>query len=306
MAALAKMRGQVPEAEFPIDEESDEESVQGRDHRGLGGREHAAQDPAENDERHEQGPDGPEKSPPDLAEAHEGFLFVSRALGQEITGHHQPAADQEAGDETAHEHAADGNAAHDAENDHGNGRRNNDPDGPAGGLNGRGKTPFGDSLSGSWPEWRRRPRRPYPPRPRRKCRRKTWPPPPRPWPIRRKRNQPGRGQNQRVVGDAAGFHQFAGQHEKGNGHQGKGIGPGEQTLRGQGQGQAGAELKGGHGSHAQGKGDGHAQDKANDEAYEQDGGHIRTSMSRGRPMAAARETRRELISMKMPPTGTAR
>ncbi|MPM09256.1 hypothetical protein SDC9_55572 [bioreactor metagenome] len=217
------------QVQFPVDEGADQEAVDDSHGAGLGGGENSSVDAAEDDEGHDDGQDGifhgGEKLP-----AGAGFLPGDVEPGG-LDDHHQAEhhGQQDAGAEAREEEVADGDPGHHSEGDHGNGRRDDHAEGASrrrdgGGEGGRvALLDHGGNHDAADGGHRGRVRSADGPE---ECAREdgdeSEPSPVAP--------DQGGGQFDQAAGNAPVLHEAAGQHEEGNGHEGKGVGGCEHAL----------------------------------------------------------------------------
>lgn len=185
----------------------------------------------------------------------------------EIGDGHQGQADQEPDPDAAQEQGADGGGSHDAVDDHGDGRRDDDADGPGRGLQGRGEPHvvapllhLGDHQGSDGRRVRRGgagdPGEEHGGQDRDVGEA----------PV----NEPdqGAGEIDDPAADAAGFHQGSGQHEEGDGQELKRVVGGEHLLDRHGQFHVEKKHHGGRRRDAHREGDGHPQQHEADENRE--------------------------------------
>ena len=134
-----KRRGNVLPRQLAVNEQADEQRPEHAHFGGFGGGKYAAVDAAEDDHRSRQ---RPLAVPNRLEQAVDGKPFagalIAALAGDAIGGDAHGSGHYETGDEARHEQSGDGRVGHDAVNDHGIARRDQDAERPARGGDGGG------------------------------------------------------------------------------------------------------------------------------------------------------------------------
>ena len=131
---------QVTELDLAIDEQTDDQAVHHGDSSSLSGSEEAAVDAAQDDDGHQEAPEGSAERLPAGTPA--GLLTGSgQALLTNLDhdDHHQGQAHHDAGDDAAHEHIAHGDAGDGGVHHECDRGRDDDGDGRSAGHHGRGE-----------------------------------------------------------------------------------------------------------------------------------------------------------------------
>ena len=131
---LAQHRRQILQADLAVDQHADDQRVQHRHGRGLGGCEHTAVDAAQDDHRHQQRPGGLAGGRPEAQAAIAVVLAPALPLAVDPDEHHQRAGDQDAGAEAGDEQLADRHFRRHAVEDHRDRGRDDHAQLGAGGL----------------------------------------------------------------------------------------------------------------------------------------------------------------------------
>ena len=116
-----------------VDDHADEQAVDRGDRSGVGRGEHTAVDAAEDDDRHEQAPEGVLEGLPALLTAGLGQAGELLLPAEPEGDGDERRAHDEAGQHAGDKEVADGGVADGAEDDEGDGGRNDDADGAGGG-----------------------------------------------------------------------------------------------------------------------------------------------------------------------------